>query len=392
MALDKLGIYNDALQLIGERSLANITEDREPRHKLDASWDLGAVDICLELVKPVSQSLTALLNTPSTSSVHDLDSVHTLPSDYVDIVGVYLDSKLDNPVDRYLIEGATLVCEFDTVYLRYISNNYAVSTWNPSFARVVSAYLARDIANKLAPDELTALDTTFKERVEVAVSLEGVKETKDRAKAPTGTLSADWIKIYNDALLILGMGAQKITSGTADSVARSIMDTSVDAGLVEDLLEDIGWFWAQKSTKSAYDPSVEPDWGYSRAHSLPNDMHRLDGVFTDEYMRSPMVNYHQEEDVIYTDSDDFYMLYVCSDFLTVPATWPTKFKRLVASKLALDVAPSFPTADYEKAMLVHRERESTAKSADIMQSPPRLLSNGEWTGARFRGIDNRRRP
>ena len=44
MALDKVGIYNDALILLGERRLSSISEAREPRYNLDAIWDIGAVD------------------------------------------------------------------------------------------------------------------------------------------------------------------------------------------------------------------------------------------------------------------------------------------------------------------------------------------------------------
>ena len=31
MALDQLALYNDALLLVGERTLTSITEDREPK-------------------------------------------------------------------------------------------------------------------------------------------------------------------------------------------------------------------------------------------------------------------------------------------------------------------------------------------------------------------------
>ena len=52
MAVTKLSLYNDTLQLLGERRLASDTEDREPRYDLDSLYDNGAVDYCLEVVKP----------------------------------------------------------------------------------------------------------------------------------------------------------------------------------------------------------------------------------------------------------------------------------------------------------------------------------------------------
>lgn len=392
MAIDKLSLYNNALLMIGERKLSAVDEERAPRRALDNAWDLGAVDYCLELIKPVSQRLTALLNSPSVSSVHGLDSVHTLPSDYITVVGVYLDDKLDQPINRYLIDGTNLTCEFDTVYLRYVSNSYDVSTFNMTFAMVVSSYLAKQIATRIAPDEYDRVAALHNEYVQTAIGIEATKEAAQRAKSTNGTLSADWIKIYNDALTMMGLGMQKINQGTNDSIPRTIMDSIVDAGLVQDILEDIGWYWAIETTKSDYNTSVEPDWGYIRAHDMPDDCLRLDGVFQDEYMRVPLKAYHQENDVIYTDFDTIYIQYVTSDFLTTPSRWPMQFRRLVAAKLAMDAAPSIPNADLNAVMVAYNDRDRAAKSSDAVQSPPRKLASGSWANARFSGRSRGGRP
>jgi len=44
----KLGLFNGALLMLGERSLATLTENREPRRLLDIVWDGGGVRTCLE--------------------------------------------------------------------------------------------------------------------------------------------------------------------------------------------------------------------------------------------------------------------------------------------------------------------------------------------------------
>jgi len=44
----RLKLYNEALRICGETSLASLTEDREPRHLLDEVWDNGGVKACLE--------------------------------------------------------------------------------------------------------------------------------------------------------------------------------------------------------------------------------------------------------------------------------------------------------------------------------------------------------
>lgn len=386
MAVTKLQLYDNALLLIGQRALTGLTEDREPRHLLDSVYDLDAIAYCLEIVKPVFASKIVTLNTPATSSEHDLDSVHTLPSDYITVVGVYSDPKLDQPISRYLIEGNTLACEYDAIYLRYTSDDYVTdfTNWSASFSRVASAYLAREISIKLTPAKYEDISSLFIDRVEAVKGLEGEKEPAERSSVTTVTLTNDWRLVYNDALLIMGL--DEITTNTDDSNRRSKLDRALDAGIVATLLEDVGWTFALTSVKSQYDPSLEPDWGYRRVHGKPSDLHRIDGLFQDEYMSHPLKAYKDEGNNFYTDDDEYYLQYVSTDWLINPSSWPTFFKRLVASKMAVDTAPSLKLegADLENAKIVFDKRESVAKSNDAMSSPPRMIANGRWSSARFR--------
>ena len=45
---DRLSIYNLAMLNMGERPLASLTEDREPRRIMDQIWNTGGVQTCLE--------------------------------------------------------------------------------------------------------------------------------------------------------------------------------------------------------------------------------------------------------------------------------------------------------------------------------------------------------
>lgn len=391
--VDKLAIYNNALLLIGQRKLASISEDREPRHLLDAAYDLGAPEYCLEIVQPDFASITAKLNSPAVSSVHALDSVHTLPADYLTLVknphddtdvGVYSDDKLDQPVSRYLIEGDTIACEHATIYIRYITSTLTLGDWTPSFVRVVAAYLAREIAVKLAPDEYEKLNNLFVDRVEAARSLEADREPA-RTNATTVTLTNAWRYIYNDALLVMGLN--EITSNSDDSNRRTKLDRTLDSDLVASLLEDVGWTFALTSMKSQYDSSLEPSWGYRRVHAYPSDLHKLNGVFEDEYMNFPLRAYKDEGDYFFCDRDEIYVEYVSTDWLTTPDNWPSFFKRLVAARMAKDAALSLRNegADPDRAIVEYDKRESEAKSIDAMSSPPRRLAQGNWNSSRFKG-------
>lgn len=382
MAIDQLTLYNNALLLLGQRKLSSLTEDRAPRYDLDLVWDLGAADYCLEIVKPVFSRLTDKLTTSTTSTEHDLDNVFTLPSDFVTVVGVYSDAVLDQPVSRYIIEDDTLACNHETIYLRYVSNGRALANWSASFARVVAAYLARETTISIQPDRYEEIQSLFVDRVEIAKTLEDEKEP-DRSSKPTVTLTNDWRHIYNDALMILGL--DEITANDDDSNRRSKIDRVVDAGVVEDLLEDTGWTFALKSTKMDYDPSVEPAWGYNYAFGKPSDLHRIDGVFQDEYMNTPLKLYKDEEDYFFADITEIYLQYLSTSWLTTPSDWPTFFKRLLAGRIAQDVAPSLKAegADPAYAMEIYEERKRSAEANDAMSAPPRILSEGYWVRSRY---------
>ena len=384
--VDKLAIYNNALVLIGQRRLATLTDDVEPRYLLDAAYDVGGPEYCMEIVQPDFASIVTKLDSPAVSAEHGLDSVHALPADYLTLAtspGIYSDDKLDQPVSRYLIEGRTIVCEFDTIYVRYISDTITLTDWTPSFVRVLTTYLAREIAIKLAPDQYASIDSLFTDRVEAARGLDDAR-APDRSTAPTVTLNNTWRRIYNDALMIMGL--DEITANNDDSNRRVKLDRVLDADLVASQLEDTGWTFALTSTQIDYNPSIEPSWGYQRAHDKPADMQRINGIYHDEYMEVPLKSYRDEGSYFFSDSNTIYVQYVSTDFLTTPDNWPAFFKRLIAARMAKDAAKSLKNegADPQAASDEYEVRRKRAMADDAMAAPPRLLAGGNWVASRQR--------
>jgi len=384
MAVTKLALYNNALITLGQRVLSSESEAREPRYVLDAIWNMGAVDYCLELVKPRFATRTSKLTSSTASSQHDLDNVYSLPSDYIATVGVYSDAELTQEITRFIVEGSTLACDYATVYLRHVYSGASYATWPASFAQVVSAYLASRAAVKIDPTKLEAATVTFTEATKAAIALEEERESKDRSPQITGTLTATWRHIYNDALLILGQ--EKLTTGTEDTLARTVLDTVVDAQVIEDMLEETGWIFALTSNKITYDPSAEASFGYTRAHAIPTTMHRLDGIYQDERMQSPLRDYKEEEQYWHCDLDTIYVQYVDNTYLSSPNLWPAYFRRLVAAKLAKDAAPRLrgQGADLVLAESEYRARRYEALNNSAVASPPKILAIGNWVGARWR--------
>jgi hypothetical protein len=391
MATTQLSLYNEALLLVGERELTSLTDDVEARYRLDTAYANG-VDYCLELVNPVFARKTVKLTTFSTSSVHAFDNVFTLPSDYISMVRAYSDEKLDQPISRYIIEGSTLACNYSSLFLRYISNGYALTSWDKSFERVVVAYLASEIAPRIAPDEMERIEVTYANRLKQAIELSKQKEPDPRASDEGATLTNAWRAIYNRALQILGI--EEINSNTDDSVRKVKLDVALSSDLVESLLEDTSWHWAVSSAKIQENPSLEPEWGFTKVFDKPDNMQRLDGVFVDPYMQVPLKHYKDEGPYIFAEVTELYIQYVNREFLTDPSSWPAHFKRLVSSAMARDVAPSFGKNAQERydILAVFKDAQAESKNIDAMQSPPRTISNGSWTSSRFQGNQYRRRP
>ena len=84
MATTKLLIYNDALMICGERKLASLTEDREPRHLLDHVWDNNGVDACLEQAQWHFAMKTVRLDyDPSVTPEFGYNRAFEKPSDWI---------------------------------------------------------------------------------------------------------------------------------------------------------------------------------------------------------------------------------------------------------------------------------------------------------------------
>ena len=201
MALDQLAIYNGALQLIGSRRLASLNEDRETRYELDEIWDLKPSYYCGELVKPLFATKLVKLASPTTSTVHDYEYVHTLPSGYVDIVSLHQDGKLDQRVERFVRDANTILCELPIVYLRYVEKSLLddLNNWNASFTRLIIAYMAFELSERIKPDVLDKVSQVYQERLKIAVESNQGDEPLVR---PVNSASDDFkLSLYNLSLI-----------------------------------------------------------------------------------------------------------------------------------------------------------------------------------------------
>lgn len=399
----KLSLFNGSLQLLGERRLLTDTDDVSTRRDLDALYDVDAVDYCLEIVKPRYASKMVQLTgvPPAGDSGYAFEA--PLPADFISMFSmidgtpaIYRDNLEQSPITRLLRESTNLLSDIEFPFIRYMiaHTDPQLVDMPPSFAKVVSAYMARELAWKYDPDAEEMIQTKLEQRIEVSKSVEATNQPEVRGFTPdvlTDTLRA----IYNDALQILGLAP--IVSNTDDSLAKNRISIALDNGLVGAVLEDTSWNFGLQSDQLFHNPSIDPPWGYEFVMDLPANLHRMNGVYVDELMRTPLRDYVQQVDQgtgntqIFSSQQIIFIEYVSKAFLTDYVNWPDFFKRLVAGRMALDA--NIPGGNKEYAVAQYTARRREAMSTNAINGPPKRLAIGSWSRSRlYQGNINRDRP
>lgn len=151
---DKLSIYNGALSILGERQLADLTENREPRYKLDEIWDNNFVRRCLQMGQWAFAQRTVQLDsspsvTPSFGFQYGFDS----PTDWLRTMAVCYDEYFALPCTRYSREGQWWFSDADPLFIKYVSDDAQFggdfSLWPHNFTEMSEHYMAYKVAPRL---------------------------------------------------------------------------------------------------------------------------------------------------------------------------------------------------------------------------------------------------
>jgi hypothetical protein len=162
----KLGLYQEALELLGERPLASLTEEREPRRALDGAYD-RTVAGCLEAgfwnfaLRSVELEAEAAI-TPA----FQFNYAFQKPTDWVRTFIVSPHDEFTFVQDYpFLDENGYWHSDDDPLYVRYVSNDtdfgIALGNWPQSFTTYVATSLARRIVKRISNSQ-TDLETLFK--------------------------------------------------------------------------------------------------------------------------------------------------------------------------------------------------------------------------------------
>ncbi len=158
MSATRLSIYNDALLLCGERPLASLTENREPRYILDQVWTNDGVDACLEDGQWYFAMRTIQLDyDPDIAPPFGFARAFDKPTDWLLTSALCSDEFFRSPLLRYSDEAGFWYADLDTIYIKYVSNDIGfggdMSKWPRSFTEFVAAHFAYKVVLKISNDE-----------------------------------------------------------------------------------------------------------------------------------------------------------------------------------------------------------------------------------------------
>lgn len=177
----KLGLYNDALLILGERKLASLAEAREPRRALDDAYD-SAVGYCLE--RGFWNHAMRAIQADSSASVtptFGFNYAFAKPSDFVRLHSFGATETFDPPLMTIVDEPNYWYANVDPLYVRYVSNDTAygmdLSLWSETFADYVANRLAVKTCKRItgkSPDDGMKADE--KKALAVAKSKDAMDE------------------------------------------------------------------------------------------------------------------------------------------------------------------------------------------------------------------------
>ncbi len=156
----RLGLYNDALLILGERKLSSLSEAREPRRALDDAYDT-ALGYCLE--KGFWNFAMRSVQADSSASVvptFGYTYAFTKPTDWRRTHSVSSNETMNPPLMTYVDEPNYWYANCDPLYIRYVSDDAAygldLSIWPETFTNYVATRLAnrtcRRITSKMPDD------------------------------------------------------------------------------------------------------------------------------------------------------------------------------------------------------------------------------------------------
>ena len=200
-------------------------------------------------------------------------------------------------------------------------------------------------------------------------------------------MATDRLKLYNAALTVCG--ERHLASLTESREPRRLLDHVWDNDGVDACLERGQWKFAMRSMKLDFDTTLDTNFGYRRAYTIPDDWILTSALCSDEYYDTPLTRYRNEAGIWYADIDEIYVRYVSNDvnYGGNLSLWPATFADYVASAFAAKIVFKLTSDEKKRESVIKWEKRqrTTAKSKDAMAGPQQFPAPGNYVNSRNRG-------
>lgn len=199
MPTSRLSIYNRALAVLGERSLASLTENRPPRRYLDEVWQDGGVNHCLENGQwNFAMRAAQIPHDPDMEPAYGLNYAFPKPDDWMATSSICNDEFYTTPLLQYADEATIWYADITPLYVKYVSNDASYglnfATWPDTFTDYVAHYFAGRVCNRLTgnaklTEQLLAVPNGL-----VQKTLVTAKNRDLQAKPPQRPAVGNWVR------------------------------------------------------------------------------------------------------------------------------------------------------------------------------------------------------
>lgn len=421
-ATTKLIVYNDTLRELGSHPLANTSSTNTRLQELDGAFN-HAVEYILSRVDWNFARRRATLTGSADTSFSPYTYRYARPSDY--LRKVWIKTAADDEFQIDHAETAAVTYGFlSTALLEYMSDhadNYEPANWPPQFTRCIVLYLAMLVGPKLGRTGDDDAKSWY-QKLDVALS---EAQRVEAVYTVNGQISTTRIPVIRRAVELLG---QQITGMTTLNSRIDELRWSMNKAWTHSVrycLEQGAWNFAAKravlddaATGDANIPSQSVSGviegysvgpaasttdtisisGFDYSYPLPTDF--LHKIWIKSNVAHDFECRHQRlGGYMFTNDDPCVMEYVAEDsYTTDPDNWPATFMEVVASYLALTVAPELVVDEggkggrikapqiREKLEALYSRKLSDAKTKDAIQQEPKTIPLGRFARSRFGSI------
>lgn len=196
-------------------------------------------------------------------------------------------------------------------------------------------------------------------------------------------MAATQLSLYNGALRKLK--ERKLASLSENREARRLLDDAWD-GLIDRCLEAAMWRFARRTVKLLYDAGYTADFGHQYRFLKPEDFVRTIGLWHDEGLSSPNLDYFEEGGYYYSNVEEVYLAYVSNgvDYGKDYTLWPKSFEEYVEYELAAEIVGRLSQDNNDVGLIASAAQRAllAAKANSAMEGPSKMVPAGRWASSR----------